>query len=427
MLSFKKLSFMMMLGFILFLASCEKSEFLPDHSELSNELEDQGSHRNCGMDHQMSLLLEDPDYRKFHEEKFAIIRNAQKADFRAECQNKVIVPVAVHFQRIQNPDETCLIEQALDQIQILNEDYGGTNSDIVNWNNTASSLFPGINNGEACIEFQIANKNHPNGYGLADGDLAITINQTRRENLPEWSGYINIYVKNINYLGYSPLGGSGNGDGVVIDNNSFGSISCSGTELRPVYNLGRTLTHELGHYLMLDHIWGGGCSRDDGISDTPNSAREYYGCPKLDTISCGSNDMHMNYMDYTDDACMYMFSAGQSGVMESYLNGALSNVVSNANNVIGGGTPPPPPGECTTPTGLSSSVNKKKVNLSWDAQAGATFEVQYRDVSDSTWSTLSSTSNSATLNGVRSGSYEWQVRALCGSATDWSAIATFNL
>ena len=84
------------------------------------------------------------------------------------------------------------------------------------------------------------------------------------------------------------------------------------------YNLGRTATHEVGHYLNLRHIWGDGrCRQDDFVTDTPSSDGANYGCPSYPTVNCSSTDMTMNYMDYTDDGCMYMFTDGQRNRMRA--------------------------------------------------------------------------------------------------------------
>jgi PKD repeat protein len=85
------------------------------------------------------------------------------------------------------------------------------------------------------------------------------------------------------------------------------------------YNAGRTATHEVGHYLGLRHIWGdGGCSVDDYCGDTPNSDAANYGCPTTH-VSCGSLNMVQNYMDYTDDNCMNIFTADQRTRMRTVM------------------------------------------------------------------------------------------------------------
>lgn len=310
-------------------------------SSPNGQTPDRQSVRSCGSTEHTAKLLENPTYKRLHEQKFERLANAVSL---RDCSSPTLLPIAVHFQGVPSPDAACLRTLAQSQIDILNHDYKGTNDDISNWV-ANSSNYPGISNGEACVEFRIANKNHPSGYNLSNGDLAVTINQTTGDNNNDWSGYINIFVQfNTGVLGYSPLGGSGNGDGVVIDASAFGSGNgCGQIAPNAPYNLGRTLTHELGHYLLLDHIWGGGCGQDDGVSDTPNQADSNYGCPSANTASCNSTDLHMNYMDYTDDACMYMFSAGQATRMVNYVSSSLSNVVNNASNVIdgdGGGNGP---------------------------------------------------------------------------------------
>ncbi|MGJ5642828.1 M43 family zinc metalloprotease [Formosa sp. S-31] len=114
-------------------------------------------------------------------------------------------------------------------------------------------------------------------------------------------------------------GGAANSDGVVCRYNSFGSIAFDdGTfNLSAPYNLGRTMTHEVGHFLGLRHIWGdGGCSLDDYVADTPLSSQSNTGCPAIDTCNEEGEtepvyDMVENYMDYTNDACMNIFTQGQ--------------------------------------------------------------------------------------------------------------------
>ena len=293
--------------------------------------------RTCNMLEIHLQNMQDPKYREAFTEKMK--RSVSKRDLSRDlCADPVILPMAVHYSGIPNPsaaDKACLEALALDQIQILNDDYHGTNVDISNWA-SASANYPGVSNGETCVSFCLATQNHPSGYNLNDGDFAITYNEVTGDFNSDWAGYINIWVKDIGALGYSPLGGNGNGDGVAIDIEAFGSGSgCSAVNVvpDPPYHLGRTLTHELGHYLLLGHIWGGGCGADDGIADTPDASSPNYGCPSPTSSSCGSIDMHMNYMDYTNDACMYMFSAGQSTVMENYANSDLSALISNADLV----------------------------------------------------------------------------------------------
>jgi hypothetical protein len=250
----------------------------------------------------------------------------------ADCSNSIVMPVAVHFQNVSAGfNLQCLRDLAIDQVQILNDDYQGINADIADWANGTASAFPGVSNGESCIQFCLASRNHPGGYNLQDGDVAVTVNGSTGSFDGNWSGYINIFVRNIGALGFSPLGGNGNGDGVTVDNRAFGNgAGCTGFSPNAPFDLGRTVTHELGHYLDLGHIWGGGCGADDGITDTPDQAGSYGGCPSITSSSCGSTDMHMNYMDYVNDRCMYMFSALQVSRMDNYAAANLQNVIGNS-------------------------------------------------------------------------------------------------
>ncbi len=130
-------------------------------------------------------------------------------------------------------------------------------------------------------------------------------------------------------LGYAQFpGGPAATDGVVALHSAFGT---TGTAAAP-FNLGRTTTHEVGHWLNLRHIWGddgNGCSGSDFVADTPNQGGPNYGTPTFPRVSCdnGPNgDMFMNYMDYVDDAAMVMFSTGQVTRMQATLDGLRSTI-----------------------------------------------------------------------------------------------------
>ncbi len=140
--------------------------------------------------------------------------------------------------------------------------------------------------------------------------------------------HLNIWVCNIGggILGYAQFpGGNPATDGVVLGGDYFGITS-------GVYGAGRTATHEVGHYFNLRHIWGDGrCNRDDFVTDTPTARASNGGCPTFPSVSCKSADMTMNYMDYTYDACMYMFTDGQRNRMRAIFasGGARASMVGN--------------------------------------------------------------------------------------------------
>ncbi|RYF77048.1 MAG: zinc metalloprotease, partial [Cytophagaceae bacterium] len=125
---------------------------------------------------------------------------------------------------------------------------------------------------------------------------------------------LNIWICNIGggILGYAQFpGGSAATDGVVIGPQYFGN---TGYVAAP-YDKGRTATHEIGHWLNLRHIWGDASCGNDLVADTPTQQTANYGCPSFPHVTCGNGangDMYMNYMDYTNDPCMYMFTNGQT-------------------------------------------------------------------------------------------------------------------
>ncbi len=111
--------------------------------------------------------------------------------------------------------------------------------------------------------------------------------------------------------GLNETGGPASTDGVVVRYNSFGSVDKgSFPVLQAPYNKGRTLSHETGHWLGLRHIWGDGNCADDFVSDTPPAASASTGC-QIGRFSCGATNMVENYMDYSNDACMNIFTLGQ--------------------------------------------------------------------------------------------------------------------
>ncbi|MEO1713309.1 MAG: M43 family zinc metalloprotease, partial [Bacteroidota bacterium] len=120
------------------------------------------------------------------------------------------------------------------------------------------------------------------------------------------------FPSNSGLLGLEVDEGLAETDGVVVGYKYFGRGSFP--ELNETYNLGRTCTHEVGHWLGLRHIWGDGdCTVDDFCSDTPASDEPNYSCSPH--ISCGTQDMIENYMDYTDDQCMNLFTQDQKDRM----------------------------------------------------------------------------------------------------------------
>ncbi len=406
---------------------------------------------------------------------------------QAEEKNGVItIPVVVHIvyrSSSQNISEA----QILSQLDVLNEDFRRTNSDANNtWSQAADTE----------IEFCLASVD-PDG----NPTTGITRTSTKKRSFSystdgikfassgghdAWptDQYLNMWVGNLSngLLGYAQFPGSGSADtdGVVMGYQYFGRAPQN--PFASNFNLGRTATHEVGHWLNLRHIWGdGACSADDFVSDTPTSDAANYGCA-TGHVSCSSTDMVQNYMDYSDDACMNLFTQGQKsrmlalfapgGARESLLssggcggdtgggggptascndgvqNGDETGVdcggscdpcaptascddgVQNGNETgvdCGGSCDPcAPTGNCDAPTGLDASpfAGGKKATLSWNAVSGATeYTVELRIQGTSSWSTGSTSNTSMTANGLsKNSTYEWRVKADC---SDYSGIDTF--
>lgn len=243
---------------------------------------------------------------------------SQPVEQRSNQANTVVtIPVVFHVV-YANGTQNISDAQIMSQLQILNDDFRRLNSDADNtWSQAADSE----------VEFCLAT-NDPQG-NPTDGILRVstTVSSFGTSDNVKFSSsggsdawpagsYLNFWVCNVGggILGYAQFpGGSAATDGVVCDYRYVGDM---GTATAP-FNLGRTATHEVGHWLNLYHIWGdGNCNQDDQVSDTPNSDAANFGCA-TGHQSCSSTDMVQNYMDYSDDACMNLFTSGQKTRMQA--------------------------------------------------------------------------------------------------------------
>ena len=274
----------------------------------------------------------------------------------------ITIPVVVHVvwkTNTQNISDT----QIQSQIDVLNKDYRRTNIDIINtpsvWQSVAA---------DCEIEFCLANTD-PNGQPTTGIERIQTshgqfgmdndIHTSSLGGADDWPNedYLNIWVCDLvsGLLGYAtpPSSWIGDGDGLVIGHNYFGT---TGT-VQPPYNKGRTATHEIGHWLNLEHVWGPdfgpntGCNGDDNVTDTPNQEEWNYNCPAFphNANACGTpnGDMFMNYMDYTNDACMNLFTNGQKTRMISAINQYRPNMLNHS--------------LCSGITSISENTTKKEL------------------------------------------------------------------
>ncbi|MCH7535017.1 MAG: T9SS type A sorting domain-containing protein [Bacteroidetes bacterium] len=236
--------------------------------------------------------------------------------------DQLCIPVVVHVV-YYNPETNISNSQVFSQIDALNKDFNLYHSavdDIVNgFKNDAA---------EANILFYLT---EVDPEGLSTDGITHTstthgvfgnndIHYHTGGGADAWDedNYLNIWVCDLSagISGYAKLPDSASGiDGVVIDYKYFGTTG----NLVSNRNLGRTTTHEVGHWLGLNHIWGiEGCSDDDGIDDTPMQEEASYGC-NTTMISCGSLNMSQNFMDYSDDNCRLFFTNNQVEVMRTTL------------------------------------------------------------------------------------------------------------
>jgi hypothetical protein len=320
-----------------------------------------GQQRTCGMQAHMDKIMFNPLLKKQYEERQAKFEvEYQKLLSQKASTNKLLspnvtitIPVAVHFPSVSNSSslatKTCFRNFAQTQIDVINADYNATNSDLSNWA-AASTFYPGVNVGDLDVQFVIANQNHPVTSGLSNGIVAVTFGTdflSGADSDATWAGYMNFVIRDegAQILGYSPLAGSpAAGQTVVMNTFCYGTgLGCTGYEPQTPFNLGRTVTHELGHFFNLDHTFASNnctgspsCTTEgDRVCDTPRLTTETYGCPANGSVNaCGTlKSLTMNYMDYVDDPCMYMFTAGQATRALAYINTIVSefkpNVLSN--------------------------------------------------------------------------------------------------
>ncbi len=282
------------------------------------------------------LLETDPDFRRRQTD----LEHATAARLRmALAPRTTPYNITVVIQVVYNSDqEKISMAQAQSQIDALNRDYRAKNAD----KSKAPAIWKGLV-ADPIIQFTLAT-NDPSGKATN----GIIYTQTERTSFGDddsvksvstggadpWdtSKYLNLWVCNLGggLLGYAQFpGGPAATDGVVILYTAFGT---KGVATAP-FNLGRTATHEVGHFFNLRHIWGDteDCSGTDFVADTPNAENPNYGKPAFPHISCNNGpngDMFMDYMDYVDDDTMIMFTPGQVARIHAALDGPRSSLVS---------------------------------------------------------------------------------------------------
>lgn len=230
------------------------------------------------------------------------------------------IPVVIH-NLYHYPSEKVTEVQVYRQLEVLNACFRRRNADSVN---TPSVFKPFAADVE--IEFVLArsDSHRRSTTGIIrkytpilkwTADDKMKFNSQMGDDAWDSKNYFNIWVCNLDRLaGYASFpGGPAANDGIVLDLDAFGGDGSG-------YSLGKTAVHETGHWLGLKHLWGDELCGDDLVNDTPKQASYTPGCPKTTRITCGNGpngDMYMNYMDFTSDACMNLFTLGQKDRMRS--------------------------------------------------------------------------------------------------------------
>ncbi len=302
------------------------------------------------MQHLEKSLVQDPTLkqRMVDSEKATrqwILTHVQSKKANTEV---IVIPTVVHViwnSSVENVSD----EQILSQIEVLNNDFRLMNADSLDEQHPFRPFVI-----DAKIEFCLAQQD-PDGspttgitrtqtnvvaWGEDNWDnIKSTVNGGKNNWDP--TKYLNIYVVNLDgkILGFAAfpdeLASKPDLDGTVIRYEAFGTNGTAGTGEFSLNNKGRTGTHEIGHWLNLKHIWGDSTCGDDLINDTEKAEEANYGNPTFphranNTCGSGTNgEMFMNYMDYVDDSCMFMFTSGQADRMRASLNGPRSGLLTS--------------------------------------------------------------------------------------------------
>jgi Pregnancy-associated plasma protein-A len=309
--------------------------------------------RTCGTADVHDLAIRtDPEYARarasIDAQTEAFIRSGRFAE-RIRQVGTTVIPVVVHVI-YRNELERISDAQIASQIDVLNHDFRMNNEDVSKTPAPFKALVS-----DARIAFVLTGVD-PQGKparGITHTQTTVPrffaddkMKSKATGGADAWDStrYLNIWVcpeiiwkkpdgTEDPLLGYATFPGRAAAiDGVAIVQNAFGTIGTAGSGK---YNLGRTTTHEVGHWLNLIHIWGDedDCTGDDQVADTPVQKTQNYGTPTFPQVTCNNGphgDMFMNYMDYVDDKAMFMFTAGQVARMQATLDGPRSAIGSLA-------------------------------------------------------------------------------------------------
>ncbi len=283
--------------------------------------------RDCrSFEYQQQLIQKDPGLQASQNaiQNFTLLQESRTSS--NAIGKTIIIPVVVHVL-YHYPAENISDNLVRSQIRILNRDFRKLNPDTIKIPEAFKALAA-----DCGIEFQLASVD---SKGRATSgvihkytpitkwtmDDKIKLSSEMGDDGWDPKSYLNVWVGALDqFLGYSSVPGDpSDKDGVVL------SIAALG---------GRTAVHEIGHWLGLRHLWGDADCGDDGVADTPKQETYTNGCPSGIRISCNNapyGDMYMDYMDFTNDACLVMFTKGQKQKMRALFEpgGARASILSS--------------------------------------------------------------------------------------------------
>jgi len=267
--------------------------------------------RSCGAVAAHMMLLERHPAFRVNQLRLEGATAKRRDTGRDLAKAKIVTIKTVVNVVYQTPEQNVSAAQIKSQIAALNKDYRAANSD----KSQTPTPWKGLVT-DARMQFKLVKvtRTKTNKAGFTFDD-AVKKASTGGIAPFKPKTHLNLWVCALTngLLGYAQFpGGPTNTDGVVINYLAFGT---NGTAKAP-FDKGRTATHEVGHYFNLRHIWGDtpDCSGSDLVADTPNCAGPNFGAPNWPVVTCNngpSGDMFMNYMDYTDDGAMFMFTTQQ--------------------------------------------------------------------------------------------------------------------
>jgi Pregnancy-associated plasma protein-A/Secretion system C-terminal sorting domain/Fibronectin type III domain len=333
---------------------------------------------------------------------------------------QITIPVVVHI--IYRTDaENITVAQVQSQIDALNRDFNKLNTDAAK----VPSEFSGTT-ADCQIRFQLAARDPKANPTTGIVRYATTktawgandaVKQPTKGGFANWdpTKYLNIYVCRIGdgILGYSSFPSSPTYlDGVVIDYSVFGTIG----SLPASFNKGRTAVHEIGHWLNLLHTWGDLDCGNDYVNDTPQQKDAHYGnitTPQYSNCTGkATRDMTMNFMEYVNDDCMYMFSAGQKVRMQALLASARASILTSDGCLYA------KPLTCNVGKPTINDIKTTSANITWNEILGMKkYTIEYKMEGAPTWTVSQTTSLSVSINGLTAGTpYVARVKGECAES-----------